>query len=69
MTDRQTRIEELEKRAAESDLLALLATDQDVRIRTAQNARNFRLEALRLMTRRKTVAQTEAPLHSVLPAD
>jgi hypothetical protein len=52
MTNIQNQIEELEKRASENDLLALLATDPDVRIYMALMARNFRLEALRLTTRR-----------------
>ena len=52
MADDQTRIEELEKRAAEKELLALLATDQKVRNRMVLLARNFRLAALKLMTRR-----------------
>lgn len=48
----QDRIEELEKRAAEKELLSLLATDRAARVRSEQLARNFRLAALRLLTRR-----------------
>lgn len=55
MSDVQNRIEELEKRACEKDLLSLLASNREVRIRTEQHARNFRLAALRLMIRQTTL--------------
>jgi hypothetical protein len=53
MDDIQTRIEELEKRALENDLMSLLATTEDAQQRTAQHARECRLAALRLKTRRE----------------
>ena len=51
MDNIQNRIEELEKRALENDLMSLLATTEDAQQRTARDAREYRLAALRLKTR------------------
>ena len=50
MDDLQKRIAELEARACEQDLLALLATDPKVQMSKAETARHLRLEALGLTT-------------------
>jgi hypothetical protein len=50
MIENQTRVQELEARAFEKDILALLSTNKEARIQNALVARNLRLEALRLTT-------------------
>jgi hypothetical protein len=66
----QMMIDELSRRAAESDLIALLATSRQARLYNAELARELRDVVVSLqneLDRRRTVTLAQAPPSSLAP--